>query len=178
MAPGRAGLAVLAVLGGTALALRAADAIPGFLLSVPRGVHVCGSLAEAESRTGLRLEALPRGLGDYQPVAGTIRTMAKPAPAVAVTLRGGTGTETELTIFRGRGREISALLRPPLSAFHEIEIPIGPGRMASLKAASTANGPVLQDLQWFDGEVTTALRFSGRTVELLRLARRIVGDAQ
>jgi hypothetical protein len=131
---------VLAVLGGTALALRAADAIPGYLASVPRGVHVCASLAEAESRTGLHLEAVWRGLAPYRPVAGEIRTMARPAPTIAVSLRRGDTTAPILTFFRSRSGRIPTALRPALPAFNEIEVSLAPGQVAALRAAPQADG--------------------------------------
>jgi hypothetical protein len=170
----RTGWTIVAVLGGAALALRASDALPGFIASVPRGVYVCASLAEAESRTGLGLESLQRDLADYQPMVNGIRATAKPVPAVAVSLRGGQGTEPQLMFFRSRGGEISPSLRPPLPAFHEIAIPITPDRVASLRAGSMGDGSVWQDLEWSDRDGRTALRFGGRTVDLLRVARRIV----
>lgn|GEM_PF-5743903 len=170
----RASWTVVLVLGGTAFALRAADALPGYLGSVPRGMHVCASLAEAESRTGLHLESIRRGLAPYQVVAGSIRTIAKPAPTIAVSLRRGEGAAPLVTFFRSRSGEIPSAIRPALPAFNEIEISLAPGRAASLRAATMGDGSLWQDLEWSDGEQHTALRWSGRTVELLRLARRIV----
>jgi hypothetical protein len=63
-----------------------------------------------------------------------------------------------------------------LPSFHEITVPIQPGRTGSLKAERQSDGSVWQDLEWSDDTGTTALRWSGRTVELLRLARRLVED--
>jgi len=174
----RAGLTVLAVLGGSALILRAADAIPGLLASVPRGVHICTSLAEAEARTGLGLAQLRDGLGGYLPVAGGIRAVANPVPTVAVTLRRSGDGENDFTLFRSRAGAISTLVRQPLAAFHEIEVPLAQGRKASLKAASLDTGSVWQDLEWSDGAGHTALRSRGRTVELLRLAKLLGQEAR
>ncbi len=167
---GRDVCTTLAVLAGAALALRALDAIPGWVSGLPRGVHLCANVAEAEARTGLDLRAIRQGLGDYALAADGIRAAARPVPAVAVTLQSRKGT---LTFFRSRGATIPATLRPPLASFHEIAVPIEPGRMASLKAESQADGTVWQDMEWSDRTGRTALRFQGRTVELLRLARRL-----
>ena len=165
---------VLAVLATMALALRAADALPGLFASVPRGVHVCASVAEAESRTGIGLAPLLRGLAGYRPVTGGIRTTSTPAPAVSLTMRQGEAGDAKLAAFRTQGAEIPASLRSPLPAFHEIEISMERGRAGTLHAATMADGSVWQDLEWSDGDGRTALRFGGRTVELLGLARRIV----
>jgi hypothetical protein len=164
-----AGWRTLVVLAGVALALRAADAIPGWISGVPRGVHLCATVAEAEARTGLRLDQIAL----TGRTAGSIRTTASPVPAVAVVMQGG-DDKRELTFFRSRGGSIPATLRPPQSAFHEIAVPLKPGLSASLKAERQADGSVWQDLEWSDGTTTTALRFDGRTVELLRLARQLV----
>ena len=165
---------VLAILATMAIALRAADAIPGMLASVPRGVHVCASLAEAESRTSIGLSPLLHGLAGYQPVTGGIRATTTPSAAIALRMRQGEMGDPRLTVFRTKGAEIPSRLRPPLPAFHEIEISIVSGRVALLRAASMTDGSVWQDLEWVDGDGRTALRFDGRTVELLALARRIV----
>jgi hypothetical protein len=93
-------------------------------------------------------------------------------PAVALAMQADDG-KSQLTLMRSRGGGIPATLRPPLPSFHEIAVPLGPGLSASLKAERQADGSVWQDLEWSDGAVTTALRFNGRTVELLRLARQL-----
>lgn len=170
----RAGCAVLAVLGGTTLVLRATDALPGWIASVPRGVHICSSLSEAESRTGLALQVLGRALPDYRPAANGIRTVAKPIASVAIDLRGGPGLDSQLTFFRSRAGGISTLLRPNLPVFHQMEIAIVPGRIASLRSVTLGDGSVCQDLEWPESDGRAALHSKGRTVELLRVARQIV----
>jgi hypothetical protein len=172
---GRAAWTTLAVLAGVALALRAGDAIPGWISGVPRGVHLCASVEQAEARTGLHLGAIRQGLGGYAFTTGGIRATARPVPAVAIALQGGQGA-SQLTIFRSRGGAIPATLRPPLPSFHEITVPLQIGRTASLKAERQTDGTVWQDVEWSDGTSSTALRSSGRTVELLRLARQLSGD--
>jgi hypothetical protein len=172
---GHATWTTLAVLAGMAIVLRASDAIPGWICGVPRGVHVCASIDEAEARTGLRLGKIREGLAGYALTASGIRATARPIPAVAIAMRGGEGT---LTFLRSRGAEIPATLRPPLPSFHEIAVPLGPGGSASLKAERQSDGSVWQDLEWTDGTGSTALRFDGRTVELLRVARQLVEGAR
>ena len=169
---GQAAWRTLAVLAGAALALRAGDAIPGWISDLPRGVHLCASVDEAEARTGLRLGKLHEGLPGHALIAGGIRTTARPVPAVALAMLAGDG-KSQLTLLRSRGGAIPATLRPPLPSFHQIAVPLGPGLSASLKAERQADGSVWQDLEWSDGTITTALRFNGRTVELLRLARQL-----
>ena len=166
----------LAVLASVALALRAGDAIPGWISDLPRGVHLCASVDEAEARTGLHLGKLHQGLPGHALVAGGIRATARPVPAVALAMQTDDG-KSQLTLFRSRGGEIPPTLRPPRPSFHEIMIPLGPGLSASLKAERQEDGSVWQDLDWSEGAITTALRFNGRTVELLRLARQLIGDA-
>ena len=170
---GRAGWAMLVVLAGMAIALRAGDAVPGWICGVPRGVHVCTSIDEAEARTGLRLGKLRDGLAGYALTSDGIRATASPVPAVVIALRGGEGN---LTFFSSRGAEIPTTLRSPLPSFHEISIALLPGLSASLKAERQSDGSVWQDLEWTDRAGRTALRFNGRTVELLRVARQLVED--
>jgi len=173
---GRAAWTMLAVLAGTALALRAGDAISGWLSGVPRGVHLCASVAEAEVRTGLRLGQVGQGLGDYAPTEGGVRATARPAPAIAIAMRDGHGTSL-LTLFGSTDGAIPSTLRPPLPFFHEIAVPLGPGLSASLKAERQPDGSVWQDLEWSHGTGKIALRFNGRTVELLRLAKQLAEAA-
>jgi hypothetical protein len=162
------GWRTLVVLAGVALALRAADAIPGWLSGVPRSVHRFATLADAEARTGLRLDKL----GLTGRTARGIRATVRPVSAVAVDLRSD-ADQSQLTFFRGRGG-IPTTLRSPQPTFHEIAVPLKPGLSASLKAERQADGSVWQDLEWSEGAVTTALRWNGRTVELLHLARQLV----
>jgi hypothetical protein len=167
-----AGWRTLVVLAGVALALRAADAIPGWFSGVPRGVHLCTSVQEAEARTGLRLD----NAAFAGRTAGSIRTTASPVPAVAVVMQGG-DDGSQLTFYRSRGGSIPTSLRSPQPSFHEIAVPLRPGLSASLKAQRQADGSVWQDLEWSEGEITTGVRWNGRTVELLRLARQLVEGA-
>jgi hypothetical protein len=172
---GHATWTTLAVLAGMAIVLRASDAIPGWISGVPRGVYVCASVDEAEARTGLRLGMIREGLGGYTFIADGIRATARPIPAVAIAMQGGEG---KLTLLRSRGGEIPTTLRPPLPSFHEIAVPLGPGLSASLKAERQSDGSVWQDLEWADSKGSTALRFNGRTVELLRVARQLAEGAR
>lgn len=167
----------LAVLASVALALRAGDFIPGWISDLPRGVHLCASMSEAEARTGLHLGKLHEALAGYALIAGGIRTTARSFPAVAMAMQAGDGT-SQLTLFRSRGGAIPATLRPPQPMFHQITVPLRPGLSASLKAERQADGSVWQDLEWSEGTTSTALRFNGRTVELLRLARQIAQSAE
>ncbi|HEY5284799.1 MAG TPA: hypothetical protein VIM14_18545 [Polyangia bacterium] len=170
---GRAAWRTLAVLAGVALALRAGDAIPGWISAVPRGVHLCASVSEAEAITGLRLDKVGKSLAGY--AARDIRATARPITAIAMAMQGG-DDKSQLTLFRSLGGDIPTTLRPPQPSFHELTVPLGPGLSASLKAERYADGSVWQDLDWSDGTLRTGLRFNGRTVELLRLARQIAGD--
>jgi hypothetical protein len=172
--PARAALTLVAVLAGTALALRAGDAVSGWIVGVPRGVHLCAGLPEAEARTGLHTGDVRRILRGYRVAADGIRATAKPVPAFAIAMRSGDGGSA-LTLFRSRGA-VPATLRPPLPSFHEITVPIAHGRTGLLRAERQSDGAVWQDLEWSDGTERTALRFDGRTVELLRVARLLVGD--
>lgn len=165
----------LAVLAGAALALRAGDAIPGWVSAVPRGVYLCANVSEAAARTGLRLDQVGRSLAGY--TARDIRTTTKPITAVAMAMQGG-DDKSKLRFFRSRGGDIPTTLRPPQPSFHEITVPLGPGLSASLKAERYADGSVWQDLDWSHGTLTTALRFNGRTVELLRLARQLAQNVE
>ncbi len=170
----RAALTTLAVLAGMALVLRTGDAVSGWIAGVPRGVHLCASLQEAETRTGLHTGDVRRILGSYRVAANGIRATARPVPALAIAMHGGEGGN-DLTLFRSRGT-IPATLRLPLPSFHEITVPIARGHTGSLRAEKQSDGSVWQDLEWSDGTGGSALRFDGRTVELLRVARLLVED--
>ncbi len=172
----RAALTTLAVLAGTALALRAGDAAATWIAGVPRGVHLCASVHEAETRTGLDVRAVRRILGGYPIAADGIRVTARPVPALAIAMHGDEGAN-DLTLFRSRGA-IPATLRAPLGAFHEITVPLAPGRAGLLKAERQSDGSVWQDLEWSDDTGRTALRFDGHTVELLRVARLLAEDGR
>ena len=165
------------MLASVALALRAGDAIPGWVSDLPRGVHLCASVNEAETRTGIHLGKLHETLAGHALIAGGIRATARPFPAVALAMQSGDGT-TQLTLFRSRGRAIPPTIRPPQTSFHEITVSLRPGLSASLKAERQADGSVWQDLEWSEGTTSTALRFNGRTVDLLRLARQIAQRAE
>lgn len=175
---GRAGLVMLAALGATALALRTADAIPGWITSVPSGVRLCASLDEAEARTALRLAPIHDLFSEYEPLADGIRVTSRPEPGVAVAMRWRQDSHIHLSLFLSRHGGIPTALRVPLPSFHEIAIPIEKGRSASLKAEALPDGSVWQDIEWANGSGSAALRSNGRTVELLRLARRMVEDAR
>jgi hypothetical protein len=127
-------------------------------------------LARTDSSGPLR-----RALGNDRVEAGGIRRTNP--PAVAVDLRHGEDKKTQLVFFRSSGA-IPTTLRPPLPAFHAIEVPLAPGRSASLRAASLRDGSVCQDLEWSEGNGRAALRFAGRTVDLLRLARQMIEDTR
>ena len=179
---GHATLTTLAVLVGTALALRAGDTLVGWARGVPRGVHLCVNVAEAEARTGLGLGELRRVLSGYEFEKDNIRITISPVAAVAIAAsatQGGDGRSqltSQLSILRSRAGDIPEALRPPLRPFHEIAVPLGGGRMASLRAARQADGTVWQDLEWADGAGKMALRSNGRTVELLRLAKQLAEE--
>jgi hypothetical protein len=173
----RVGWTLLAVLGGTALTLRVADALPGLLWSVPRGVHLCATLAEARARTGLPLTGLRLALRGPYDIAGSIATVTRPWPALSIRLRPASAGQAELSYFRTRLGEIPTVLRTPLSAFHAIEVTLAAGRPASLRTAASSDGTVWQEVEWREGEGRAALRTQGRTVDLLHLARQIVEEA-
>jgi hypothetical protein len=171
----RVGLATIAVLAGLALGLRAADTCASALAGLPRGVRRCASLAEAKEHTGLDLAFLSRALDQEGLVAGEIRRTE--ARAVAVSVLGAADRRDRLTFFRSTHGDIPSTLRAPLAAFHELEVTLTPATTATLRAATMTDGSFWQDLEWSSGAGRTALRGPGRTVDLLRLARRLVEDA-
>ncbi len=164
----RAVLQISVVVGLAGVFLRAADAIPGALIDLPRGVVVCASVEEAEARLGARLGLRSRLAPAWDWPPRQIRFTRRPVPAVAVTLapRGGSGG---LAFFRSLGPTIPELLRPPGRAFHSLEVKLG-GNAATLTAVTLADGRVWQDLEWGAAGGRTGLRFLGPTVELMRLA--------
>jgi hypothetical protein len=170
-ARGRAGLATLLSLIAVALALRAADALAGHLTGVPRGVHACRTLDEATVRTGMDLGNLRDVLADGRLV--TERILRLDGSAIAVDLRPAGAEGPRISYYRSAG-PVPAVLRPPLPPFHAIEVNLLPGHTGSLHAASLDDGTVWQDLEWSVGAGRAALRGQGRTVDLLRLARRMV----
>jgi hypothetical protein len=163
----RALVTTLGVLVASALGLRTLDALPGWLSGLPRGVHVCANLDEAQASTGVQLGAFRSVLTGWRPV--TVRVTLHPIPAVAVTLRDH--EEADLVLYRSRGGGVPTGLRPALTAFHAITVPLVQGRTAVLRAEVRPTGGVLQELEWTTGGQHTVMRFAGRTVELLRLAR-------
>jgi hypothetical protein len=176
-APARAIVVTLAVLGTMALALRTADAFPRWMAGIPAGVRLCNSLEQAAARTALPLDRMSTtAFADYQVAADGIRVTTTPLRAAAVAMRRPGGDHIVLTLFRSHGGEIPQNLRKPLPAFHEIAVQLQPGCAATLKAEALPDGSVWQDLEWQMGPDRLALRFNGRTVELLGLARHLVKD--
>jgi hypothetical protein len=167
----RAMVATLTVFAGAALGLRALDAIPCALSGLPRGVHACATLDEAEARTGVQL-AFAKGLAGWQP--SDVRATARPVPAIAVVLRASGPSETRAVLYRSLGPPIPNRLFAPLASFHAISVSLEKGRIARLKAEVLPGGGVVQELEWSDANAHTVLRSSGRTVELLGLAKRLV----
>lgn len=176
-APTRSMGATLAVLGAMALALRAADAFPGWVVGIPAGVRQCGSLEQAAARTALPIERTSTlASAGYRVATDGIRITTKPLRAVAVAMQRGAGVPNVLTLFHSQGGPIPQTLRAPLHAFHEISVPLQPGCTAILKAEVLPDGSVWQDLEWQMGPDHFVLRFQGRTVELLGLARGLAKD--
>lgn len=159
----------MGIVAGVALALRVLDAVPGWLLGIPRGVHVCETLAQAEARSGVDLDSV-RALAGWQVVG--IRATGAPQSAVAVDLRRSGGTD--FAFYRSREGALPATLCPRLRAFHSLEVTLAPGRMGLLQAELGTDGAVVQDLTFWDGGRETVLRSAGRTVELLELAKLLV----
>ncbi len=164
-------VAAVAVFAGAALGLRALDAIPSWLSGLPRGVHACATLDEAEARTGVPLR-VAEGLAGWRPTE--VRATARPIAAIAVTLRAPGPSETKAVLYRSLGPSIPTSLCTPLASFHAISVSLEKGRTAMLKAEVLPSGGVVQELEWSDGRAHTVLRFSGRTIELLGLAKLLV----
>lgn len=161
----RPSLQIVAVLLGTAVVLRAGDALPGLLTGVPRGVVVCAALSEATALAGLQLQ-LPPALSRYQPTFRGIRATRAPHAALTVTLRGPAGKT--LAVFRGAFSGIDRRLYQPLHPFHQIATQVA-GRPATLRASNQPGGPTVQELEWTTDEARTLLRFDGPTLELLQI---------
>jgi hypothetical protein len=172
----RAIATALLVLTGAAAVLRLMDAVPGWLVGLPRGVHACASFEQAQAETGLRIAFL-RSLPDWHPV--TLRATTRPVPAIAATLRPvrpGLGVAGELVFYRSRGGAIPDRLRTPLATFHTVEVDLPRGHKAILAAELLPGGGTLQELAWSEANQSTVMRFGGRTVDLLGLARLIVDE--
>ncbi len=164
----RAVLQIVGVVGLAGLALRGADALPGAVLGLPRGVILCASVEEVEARWGARL-VLPAALADaFVWPPREIRYALRPVPALALRLEAREGAAS-LTIYRSRGAAIPERLRPPGRAFHSLELRVK-GRAALLTTLTLADGRVWQDLEWTEAGGRAGLRFQGPTVELVRLA--------
>jgi hypothetical protein len=168
----------LAVLIGVAAALRALDAVMVWTTGVPRGVLVCDSLADAETRTGLDLAGLSGLAQDFALVDGAMRATTSPVRAVMVSLRARHAPVQHLVVYRSAGAAIPERLRPPWPAFHEIKVPIVDGLSAELRAESFPDGSVWQDMEWSDRRGRTALRYDGPTVQLMRVARRLAAETR
>jgi hypothetical protein len=168
----RAIATALLVLTGAAAVLRLVDAVPGWLVGLPRGVHACASFEQAQAETGLRIAFL-RSLPDWHPV--TLRATTRPVPAIAATLR-RPGVAGELVFYRSRGDAIPDRLRTPLATFHTVEVDLPRGHKAILAAELLPGGGTLQELAWSEADQSTVMRFGGRTVDLLGLARLIVDE--
>lgn len=168
----RAVATALLVLTGAALVLRLADAVPGWLAGLPRGVHAWETLDQAEAATGIEVGPLRR-LPDWHPVA--IRSTKWPDRAVAVTLR-SPRVRAELVFYRSRGGRVPDRLRSPLATFHSVEVMLPRGHKATLAAELLPGGGTLQELAWSEANQQTVMRFTGRTVDLLGLAKLVVDE--
>ena len=116
----------------------------------------------------MRLTAL-QSLPDWQPVR--ILATARPIPAIAVNLRERGKAGADLVIYRSHADSIPPVLCPPLVSFHVVTVTLAQGRTATLRAETLPSGGVLQELDWSDGNERTVMRFAGRTVQLLSLAK-------
>ena len=168
----RAALQIAMVVSVAGLVLRTADAVPGMLLGLPRGVIECASVEEAEARLGAKLR-LPGGLAQaFLWPPRRIRYTTRPVPALAVSLEPRVGV-LRLTVFRSQGSAIPERLRPLGRAFHSLEVRVK-GRAATLTTLILTDGRVWQDLEWAEAGGRSGLRFQGPTVELMRLAEAVM----
>jgi len=168
----RAVATAVLVLAGAAGVLRLGDAVATWLVGLPRGVHACANLDQAQAETGVPVAVL-RALPDWHPVA--IRTTTRPAPAVAATFR-SPRVAAELVFYRSRAGAIPDRLRTPLATFHAVEVSLSRDHKAILAAELLPGGGTLQELAWSDANQHTVMRFTGRTVDLLRLANLIIDE--
>ncbi|MGD0835146.1 MAG: hypothetical protein ABSB49_00710 [Polyangia bacterium] len=168
-APGLVGTVL--VLAGAALALRILDAVPGWLLGIPRGVHVSTSLEEAEARSGLALGSVGR-LAGWQITDS--RVTVRPVHAVAISLRRAGTHGMDLVLYQGGVGGVPAVLCPPLGSFNSLDVRLAAGLVATLKAELGPGGSVVEELAWWQGSRLTVIRSVGSTVELLGFAKQLV----
>jgi len=161
------------VLGATAAALRALDALPAYLGGAARGVERFHSVEEVERRLRERL-LLPSYFPDtlrWPPAE--IRVHAGPLPSVALTFA-GSERDARLVVFQSFG----ALGIPPPQllpagrVLQTVTVPLH-GTQAALSRVLDGDGRLWHELGWSTGERRIVLRSRGPVDELLRMAESV-----
>ena len=158
-------LAILTLLAGL---LRTADAVPGWVTGIPRGVVVAATLDEARSISGISVGV--SALSDFVTAPRGIRVSRPPSAGLALTAR-RLSDGRSLSLYRLSTADPAPLYRP-LFPFHEIAIKVA-GRPAQLRACRLPDGLVVEEVEWRENSLRTILRFDGPTLELLALAQKL-----
>jgi hypothetical protein len=156
-------VAILTLLAGL---LRMADAVPGWVTGIPRGVVAAATLDEAQSISGISV-GLPAP-SEFVTTPRGIRASRPPSAGLALTARRPSDGRN-LSLYRLSTTDAERLYRP-LFPFHEIAIKVA-GRPAQLRASRLPDGSVVEEVEWQENSLRTILRFDGSTLELLALAQ-------
>jgi hypothetical protein len=159
------------VIAGSALALRAIDAIPGVLTGDGSGIVRYASIEGVERAFGSRL-VLPAFFPDslrWPPEV--VRFHDAPPVTAALSFAGRDGQADRLTICLARGgrASIPMQLMPAGRVLHRVEVPVQEGE-ATLYRVQMPDGSLRNDFIWHRGDVSLAMRYAGPADELLSIA--------
>lgn len=164
-------LAWLAIVAGSAAALKTADCLPALIAGTPQGVRVYSTLNDAEHAVGARV-----WLPAYYPDSlawPPERVDAWPGPPVMVAVRvsGRADHREKLVIVESLWARAAADARllPAAPVLLSSDIRIG-DRAARLDRVVAPGGEVLHDVTWDQGRRRLTLRYRGPVEELLTIA--------
>jgi hypothetical protein len=168
-------LALVTVLGMTALLLAGMDAVPRALAPVGEAVSTLPSVEAAEKRLNAKL-ALPSYFPEslaWPPVE--VRVARGSPPSARVSLSGRDGGSPRVVLCQtigGEGDISHMLLTPPARVLDARAVDVG-GERGSLARIETSTGELWYDLGWHHGGQTLVLRTRGTVDEALMMAASV-----
>jgi len=159
----------LAVVAAAAFGLRVADALPGVLLGVPRGVVRAASVADLERATGWRMP-VPAYYPDtiaWPPAEA--RMHAGGSAAIWCRQRPAGGIALIVACAPPGAAGIAAALLPESLELQREDTTLGP-YPAVVSRVRDAEGAVWQQVQWQAGRRIILVRYRGTLDQLLKIA--------